>query len=367
MIAFTGHFYILFKEKGISVVPAEYFMKSRAFHRDNPPENRLISGIHTVYSDEPRLFDERFGRKSRLFEEREVFMMKKHILCTLFAVVLLFLLSSCAGPAPADSSSSSEQSAVPQLESISLSLADMPAEGYDIGQVLNVEIGVKPAECEYGPFQYESSDLLVADFSNGILTTKSPGTTQLRVLSEDGLVVSNTLTLTVEDFADRERLAALEQAAAEIDEMISSLGSVTAQSGPAIQSVRAQYDQAQPEVKTRVKNPSWLEAAEQNYQTILERQASPPARYSHNLSKSPLRKNLLWRKHRSPSQNPNRNRSSRVRWVYITKTGKRYHYSNSCNGGTYYAATLEEVLRRGLTPCQKCVEYSTFLFIRHFI
>ena len=128
-------------------------------------------------------------------------MMKKHILCTLFAVVLLLLLSSCAGPAPADSSSSSEQSAVPQLESISLSLADMPAEGYDIGQVLDVEIGVKPAECEYGPFQYESSDPLVADFSNGILTTKSPGTTQLRVLSEDGLVVSNTLTLTVEDFA----------------------------------------------------------------------------------------------------------------------------------------------------------------------
>ena len=29
---------------------------------------------------------------------------------------------------------------------LSLSLADMPAEGYDIGQVLDVEIGVKPAE-----------------------------------------------------------------------------------------------------------------------------------------------------------------------------------------------------------------------------
>ena len=40
----------------------------------------------------------------------------------------------------------------------------------------------------------------------------------------------------------------------------------------------------------------------------------------------------------------------------ITKTGKRYHYSNSCNGGTYYASTLEEALRQGLTPCQKCVE-----------
>lgn len=41
--------------------------------------------------------------------------------------------------------------------------------------------------------------------------------------------------------------------------------------------------------------------------------------------------------------------------VYITKTGKRYHYDNSCNGGTYYESTLAEAQRRGLTPCQKCV------------
>lgn len=283
-------------------------------------------------------------------------MMKKHILCTLFAVVLLLLLSSCAGPAPADSSSSSEQSAVPQLESISLSLADMPAEGYDIGQVLDVEIGVKPAECEYGPFQYESSDPSVADFSNGILTTKSPGTTQLRVLSEDGLVVSNTLTLTVEDFADRERLAALEQAAAEIDEMISSLGSVTAQSGPAIQSARAQYDQAQPEVKTRVKNLSWLEAAEQNYQTILEKQASPSRPVQPQPVEEPSPEEPPVEEAPQPELEPEPEPEPQGPMVYITKTGKRYHYSNSCNGGTYYASTLEEALRRGLTPCQKCVE-----------
>ena len=41
--------------------------------------------------------------------------------------------------------------------------------------------------------------------------------------------------------------------------------------------------------------------------------------------------------------------------VYITKTGKRYHYDDSCNGGTYYESTLEEALNRGLTPCEKCV------------
>ena len=38
-----------------------------------------------------------------------------------------------------------------------------------------------------------------------------------------------------------------------------------------------------------------------------------------------------------------------------TKTGKRYHYSGTCNGGTYYEATLAEAMGRGLTPCDKCV------------
>ncbi len=42
------------------------------------------------------------------------------------------------------------------------------------------------------------------------------------------------------------------------------------------------------------------------------------------------------------------------RTVYITPTGKRYHYDNHCNGGTYIESTLDEALARGLTPCQKC-------------
>lgn len=43
------------------------------------------------------------------------------------------------------------------------------------------------------------------------------------------------------------------------------------------------------------------------------------------------------------------------RTVYVTKTGKHYHYSGSCNGGNYYRSTLSEALARGLTPCDKCV------------
>lgn len=44
-----------------------------------------------------------------------------------------------------------------------------------------------------------------------------------------------------------------------------------------------------------------------------------------------------------------------VRKIYITRTGKRYHYDSTCNGGKYFESTLEEALDRGLTPCNKCV------------
>lgn len=43
------------------------------------------------------------------------------------------------------------------------------------------------------------------------------------------------------------------------------------------------------------------------------------------------------------------------RTVYITPTGEKYHYSGSCNGGSYFATTLDDALRMGLTPCKKCV------------
>ena len=42
--------------------------------------------------------------------------------------------------------------------------------------------------------------------------------------------------------------------------------------------------------------------------------------------------------------------------VYVTKTGKRYHYNSNCNGGTYIKITLSQALSKGLTPCNKCVK-----------
>lgn len=41
--------------------------------------------------------------------------------------------------------------------------------------------------------------------------------------------------------------------------------------------------------------------------------------------------------------------------IYITRTGSKYHYDNSCNGGTYWEVPYATAIGMGLTPCDKCV------------
>lgn len=44
------------------------------------------------------------------------------------------------------------------------------------------------------------------------------------------------------------------------------------------------------------------------------------------------------------------------RTVYITPTGKRYHYRSTCGGKNSTSTTLNNAKARGLTPCKKCAQ-----------
>lgn len=44
------------------------------------------------------------------------------------------------------------------------------------------------------------------------------------------------------------------------------------------------------------------------------------------------------------------------RSVYITRTGEKYHYDSTCNGGTYYEVPMQTAIDMGLTPCEKCAK-----------
>lgn len=43
-----------------------------------------------------------------------------------------------------------------------------------------------------------------------------------------------------------------------------------------------------------------------------------------------------------------------ARTIYITRTGSKYHFDGSCNGGTYWPVPLSTAIGMGLTPCEKC-------------
>lgn len=54
------------------------------------------------------------------------------------------------------------------------------------------------------------------------------------------------------------------------------------------------------------------------------------------------------------SQQTQQSQSGNGKTVYVTPTGKRYHYDSSCGRGTYSPTTLDNAISMGLTPCQKC-------------
>lgn len=42
--------------------------------------------------------------------------------------------------------------------------------------------------------------------------------------------------------------------------------------------------------------------------------------------------------------------------VYITKNGKKYHYSKSCGKGNYKAVSLSEAVKKGYESCKRCAK-----------
>lgn len=57
----------------------------------------------------------------------------------------------------------------------------------------------------------------------------------------------------------------------------------------------------------------------------------------------------------APAATPPETATPQSRTVYVTNTGKRYHYNSNCGNGRYYESTLDAAERSGLTPCKKCV------------
>lgn len=55
-----------------------------------------------------------------------------------------------------------------------------------------------------------------------------------------------------------------------------------------------------------------------------------------------------------PSQPEPPIQNANEKTVYVTPSGKRYHYNSTCGNGTYSPTTISQAQAMGLTPCKKC-------------
>lgn len=56
------------------------------------------------------------------------------------------------------------------------------------------------------------------------------------------------------------------------------------------------------------------------------------------------------------SQKTEKTDKDKPKVVYITKNGKKYHYSKSCGKGNYKAVSLSEAVKKGYEPCKRCAK-----------
>lgn len=210
---------------------------------------------------------------------------------------------SSSGTSSSISSMSTSEPEAPALTSLSLD-CDQAIE-LDVKDTQSIPVLVAEEGADAADVEFISSDPNVLTFTPqddngtlvGVATPKAEGTAEISVSAGD--IKSQIITVTV---IDSERIAAEEAAKKAAEEEAARKAAEEAAAKKAAEEAAAQ------------------QAAQQSAQQQQQSQQS----------------------------------SSNGRTVYITPTGKRYHYDNNCNGGTYIPSTLAEAQARGLTPCKKC-------------
>lgn len=110
-----------------------------------------------------------------------------------------------------------------------------------------------------------------------------------------------------------------------------------------IEKEKAAAEQAQKEAEEKAKAEA--EAAKVQAQAVVSTSSSKQRKTTSTTSSTSKAKTT------SPKASSNK---SYGKSVYVTPTGKRYHYSPTCGGKNSTASTLSAAQARGLTPCKKC-------------
>lgn len=178
----------------------------------------------------------------------------------------------------------------------------------DIHETLELTWGYTPSDADIANVTVECSDADIAEVvkDNDVITLQPKAEGEVDITLHSGDITSNAVTITI---IDEERIAA-EKAEQE----------------------RLEAEQAEQErIAAEKAEQERLAAEEKAKQAAAQQQAAEQETVNQQTQQT------------------------NSQTVYVTPTGKRYHYDNNCNGGTYRPTTLDDALSRGLTPCNKCV------------
>lgn len=250
---------------------------------------------------------------------------------------LWFLIIAIASLAPASSPDS-------------LTLSEAPETPLAPGESVTLKLQTAPAKFPLRGLSYIYDPAMIevekgAQDDEIVVTAKeTPGTAAVCAQTSDGEAVSNIVLIDIEDLATAETaqadLDAKIQAA--VDEALAESQALLAEKESELSEISGLLEETQDELEE-------TKAELEQTQDELETAEAANSRSSGSSSGSQASDSIT---DNTSSQSADTGITN-SQTVLITRTGSKYH-THKCGNGTYYEATLDEALARGLTPCEKC-------------
>ena len=250
---------------------------------------------------------------------------------------LWFLIIAIASLAPASSPDS-------------LTLSEAPETPLAPGESVTLKLQTAPAKFPLRGLSYIYDPAMIevekgAQDDEIVVTAKeTPGTAAVCAQTSDGEAVSNIVLIDIEDPATAETaqadLDAKIQAA--VDEALAESQALLAEKESELSEISGLLEETQDELEQ-------TKAELEQTQDELETAEAANSRSSGSSSGSQASDSIT---DNTSSQSADTGITN-SQTVLITRTGSKYH-THKCGNGTYYEATLDEALARGLTPCEKC-------------
>ena len=250
---------------------------------------------------------------------------------------LWFLIIAIASLAPASSPDS-------------LTLSEAPETPLAPGESVTLKLQTAPAKFPLRGLSYIYDPAMIevekgAQDDEIVVTAKeTPGTAAVCAQTSDGEAVSNIVLIDIEDPATAETAQAELDAKiqADVDEALAESQAHLAEKESELSEISGLLEETQDELEQ-------TKAELEQTQDELETAEAANSRSSGSSSGSQASDSIT---DNASSQSADTGITN-SQTVLITRTGSKYH-THKCGNGTYYEATLDEALARGLTPCEKC-------------